>query len=141
MKQEMKDTVEQIIDQIFAMLSEIEQERDKHSIEDGMLPIQPEPAKSDNLTEKEPAVKLLKNYLTNCTEEEVRKLLTIYYAGRDRDKNISWIYQDTKYRFPTKAVVVKHLLNISTRRVRDNVSKGINIIKKLNVDIEDSFVD
>jgi hypothetical protein len=140
MKQETKNTIEQIIDEIFAMFSEIEQERDKISKEDGILPIQVELTTSDNLTVEKPAVALLKNYLSGCTEEEVRKLLTVYYIGRDNDKNISGIYQDTKYRFPTKAMIVKHLTNIRTGRVRDNVSKGMNIIEKLKVDIEESFV-
>jgi len=70
-------------------------------------------------------------------EEQVRKILTLYFAGRDNEKDIYGQYYDSQLTFPSKECMVYRLLDTKTSVLSDSLVLGLSLVEQLNIDIED----
>ena len=83
-----------------------------------------------------PAEKRLMSFLMSLNEEQVRKVLTLYFAGRDNEKDIYGQYYDSQRTFPSKECMVYRLLDTKTSVLRDSLVLGLSLVEQLNIDIE-----
>ena len=81
----------------------------------------------------------LMNFLMSLNEEQVRKVLTLYFAGRDNEKDIYGQYYDSQRAFPSKECVVSRILDVKTSVLSDSLLLGLSLVDEQNIDIEDSF--
>ena len=139
MTEKTKITIRQIIDRIFDMLEDIEKEKARRCEEEGIERNKPGHISKGigPYLEYNPAEQRLKNFLMALEEEQVRKVLTLYFAGRDDEKDIYGQYQNSKRHFPSKEDIVYRLLD--TQILKDSLLSGLTFIDQLNIDIEDSF--
>ena len=70
-------------------------------------------------------------------EEHLRKILTLYFAGRDDQMDIYGQYHDSKHHFSSKEDIVYRLLD--TQILKESLLSGLAVIDEKNMDIEDSF--
>ena len=134
-----KITISRIINRIFDMLTDIEKEKTqrckKHRIDRNKLRHISHGISS--CLEYSPAEQQLKSYLMSLKEEQLRKVLTLYFAGRDDDKDIYGQYHDSKHRFSSKEDIVYRLLD--TQILKGSLLSGLTIIEEKNIGIDDSF--
>ena len=129
----MKISIRQIINQIFDLLPEVEQERNEKCGED----IQTIQRNID--CKRESATQRLKSFIMGLKEEQVRKVLTLYFAGRDDEKDIYGQYYYSQRGFPSKECMVSRLLSTKTLVLRDSLLLGLWHVDEQNIDLEDSF--
>ena len=138
MTEETKITIRQIINQIFDMLPDIEKEKAEWCEEHGIDRNKPRHiSEFDSCLENRPAEQRLMSFLMGLKEEQVRKVLTLYFAGRDNEKDIYGQYYDSQLEFPSKECIVYRLLG--TQLLEDSLSLGLSLVDEQNIDIEDSF--
>ena len=134
-----KITISRIISRIFDMLTDIEKEKTQwcktHRIDLNKLRHISHGISS--CLEYSPAEQQLKSLLMSLKEGQLRKVLTLYFAGRDDDKDIYGQYHDSKHHFSSKEDIVYRLLD--TQILKCSLLSGLTIIEEKNIDIEDSF--
>jgi len=133
-------TLRQTIQQILEMLPDIERDRDKWREQNGFSKNEAIliPAKMDSLFEPGPAEQRLQSFLAGLKEEEVRKVQTLMYAGRDGDKDIYGLYDYLRHRFTFKEQVVMCIME-KDPRLQEYLENALELVERLNIDIEDSF--
>ncbi len=132
-------TISRIISRIFDMLADIEQEKaqwcKKHRIDrnkpkhisDGI----------NSCLAYTPAELRLKSFLMSLEEEQLRKVLALYFVGRDDEKDIYGQYHDSKRHFPSKEDIIYRLLD--TQILKDSLLSGLTFVDEQNINLEDSF--
>jgi len=139
MTEKTKITIRQITSRIFDMLTDIEEEKaqcyKKHRIDRNKLRHISNGINS--CLEYSPAELRLKSFLMSLEEKQLRKVLTLYFAGRDDQKDIYGQYQDSKRHFPSKEDIVFRLLD--TQILKDSLLSGLTVIDKQNINLEDTF--
>ena len=139
LEEKTKITIRQIINQIFDMFTDIEKEKAEWCEEHGI-----DRNKRKHISEgigscfaNSPAEQRLKSFLMGLKEEQVRKALTLYFAGRDDEKDICGQYHDSQRHFPSKEDIVYRLLD--TQILKDSLLLGLSLVDEQNIDLEDSF--
>ncbi len=139
MTEKTKITIRQIINRIFDMLSDIEKEKTqwskKHRVDRNKLRHISNGINS--CLEYCPAEQRLKSFLMSLEERQIRKVLTLYFAGRDDEKDIYKQYHESKHHFSSKEDIIYRLLD--TQILKDSLLSALTFIDKQNIDIEDSF--
>ena len=134
-----KITIRRIISRIFDMLTDIEKEKTQwcktHRIDRNKLRHISHGISS--CLEYSPPEQQLKSFLMSLKEEQLRKILTLYFAGRDDDKDIYGQYHDSKHHFSSKEDIVYRLLD--TQILKDSLLLGFALIDEQKIDIEGSF--
>ena len=139
MTEKTKITIREIIDRIFDMLKDIEEEKTqwckKHRIDRNKLRHISHGISS--CLKYSPAEQQLKSFLMALKEEQLRKILTLYFAGRDNEKDIYGQYHDSKRSFSSKEDIVYRFLD--TQILKDSLLLGSALIDEQKIDIEESF--
>ena len=139
MTEKTKITISQIISRIFDMLTDIEMEKARWSKKHRIDRDKPRHISCgiNSCLEYSPAERRLKNFLMSLQEEHLRKILTLYFAGRDDQMDIYGQYHDSKHHFSSKEDIVYRLLD--TQILKESLLSGLAVIDEKNMDIEDSF--
>jgi hypothetical protein len=139
MTEKTKITIREIINQILDILTNIEKEKAQWYKKQGIDKNKLRHISNgiNSCLEYSAAEHRLKSFLMSLKEEQVRKVLTLYFAGRDDDKDISGQYHYSKHHFLSKEDIVYRLLD--TQILKDSLLSGQRIIDDQNIDLEDSF--
>ena len=139
MTEKTKITIRRIIDRIFDMLTDIEKEKAQRCKRQGI-----DRNKLRHISNGinaclaySPAELRLKSCLLSLEEQQLRKILTLYFAGRDDDKDIYGQYHDSKHHFSSKEDIIFRLLD--TQILKDSLLSGLMFIDEQCIDLEDSF--
>jgi hypothetical protein len=139
MTEKTKFTIRQIIDRIFDMLTDIEKQKahfcKKQAIDRNKLRHISNGINA--FLEYSPAEQRLKNFLLSLEEQQLRKVLTLYFAGRDDEKDIYGQYHDSKRHFSSKEDIINRLLD--TQILKDSLLSALTFIDEQNIDLEDTF--
>ena len=139
MTEQTKITTSRIISHILDMLTDIEEDKahwyKKQGVDRNKLR---HISNGINLClQYSPAEQRLKSFLMSLAEEQVRKVLTLYFAGRDDDRDIYGQFRYSKHHFPSKEDIVFRLLD--TQILKDSLLLGQRFIDEQNIDLEESF--
>lgn len=139
MKEQTKITVRQIISRILYLLEDIENEKAKWRKKNGIERNKPAHISKGigPCLEYSPAEQQLKTFLMSLEEDQLRKVLTLYFAGRDDEKDFYAQYQDSIHHFSSKEDIIYRLLD--TQILKDSLLSGQMLIDLQNIDLEDSF--
>ena len=139
MSEKTKITISRIITRILDMFADIEKEKahwyKKHGVDVNKL--RHISSGINSCLQYSPAEQRLKSFLMSLEEEQVRKVLTLYFAGRDHDKDIYGQFQYSKNHFPTKEDIVYRLLD--TQILKESLLLGRQYIDEQNINLEDNF--
>jgi len=139
MTEKTKITVRQIISRIFDMLADIEKQKahfcnnqasDRNKLRHISNGI-------NAFLEYGPDEQRLKSFLMSFEEQQLRKVLTLYFAGRDDEKDIYGQYHDSKRHFSSKEDIIYRLLD--TQILKDSLLSALTFIDEQNIDLEESF--
>lgn len=139
MTEKTKITIREIVDRIFDLLTDIEKEKAQWCKKQGIgrNKLRHISHGISSCLEYSHCEQRLKSFLMSLKEEQLRKILTLYFSGRDDDKDIYRQYHDSKHHFSSKEDIVYRLLD--TQILKDSLLLGLALIDKQNIDIEESF--
>jgi hypothetical protein len=139
MTEKIKITIRQIINRAFDMLTDIEKQK-AHFCKNQAIDRNKLRHISNGINsclEYSPAEQHLKSFLMSLEEEQLRKILTLYFAGRDDEKDIYGQYHDSKRHFSSKEDIIYRLLD--TQILKDSLLSALTVIDEQDIDLEDSF--
>ena len=139
MTEKTKITIREIVDRLFDLLTDIEKEKAQRckKREIGRNKLRHISYGINSYLEYSHCEQRFKSFLMSLKEEQLRKILTLYFAGRDDDKDIYGQYHDSKHHFSSKEDIVYRLLD--TQILKDSLLLGLALIDEQKIDIEESF--